>query len=68
MNGDVEHQVKMSFLSTDEDSVCVEQAIDFLIDRWPDLLLTRGAPRVHRRGPFVEVTVHFTSDNDWRPE
>jgi len=68
MNGDVEHQVKMSFLSLEDDSACVEQAIDFLIDRWPDMLLTRGAPEVHRRGPFVEVTVHFTSDNDWRPE
>jgi hypothetical protein len=32
------------------------------------LLLTRGAPKVHRRGPFVEVTVHFSSDTEWRPQ
>ena len=68
MNGDLEHQVTMQFLSRDDDSVCVEHAIDFLIERWPDMLLTRGAPAVHRRGPFVTVTVCFTSDNDWRPE
>jgi hypothetical protein len=68
VNGDVEHQVTMQFLSTGEDSDCLQQAIDFLVERWPDMLLTRGAPEVHRRGPFVQVTVHFTSDNDWRPE
>lgn len=67
MNNEVEHAVTMSFLSTEHDDKCVELAVDFLVDRWPDLQLTRGAPQVDRRGPFVQVTVYFHSDIDWRP-
>jgi hypothetical protein len=68
MNGEIEHAVSMTFLSTEHDDKCVEIAVDFLVDRWPDLQLTRGAPRVDRKGPFVEVTVYFQSETEWRPE
>jgi hypothetical protein len=65
-----EHLVELMFLIGTEDGEegCVRQAIDFLIEKFPDMALTDGPPKVDRRGPFARVTVSFASDSEWRPE